>query len=132
MSVGIIFEEAGLLKKHDRFKLVKKVGKQGELIAKHNHPEALVVFTCVKGEVKVYLNDDEVHIVEPGKVLHFDGDNYINAEFLQDGEVFVTEDGAETDLDLGHYERFINEWIPKENEYFRKMKIKENCLQIKM
>ena len=25
MSVGIIFEEAGLLKKHDRFKLVKKV-----------------------------------------------------------------------------------------------------------
>ena len=90
MSVGIIFEEAGLLKKHDRFKLVKKVGKQGELIAKHNHPEALVVFTCVKGEVKVYLNDDEVHIVNPGKVLHFDGDNYINAEFLEDGEVFVT------------------------------------------
>lgn len=27
----------------------------------------------------------------------------------QHGEVFVTEDGAETDLDLGHYERFINE-----------------------
>ena len=26
----------------------------------------------------------------------------------QHGEVFVTEDGAETDLDLGHYERFIN------------------------
>ena len=88
MSVGIIFEEAGLLKKHDRFKLVKKVGKQGDVIPKH--PEALVVFTCVKGEVKVYLNDDEVHIVKPGIVLHFDGDNYINAEFLQDGEVFVT------------------------------------------
>ena len=27
----------------------------------------------------------------------------------QHGEVFVTQDGAETDLDLGHYERFINE-----------------------
>ncbi|MDU7298864.1 MAG: CTP synthase, partial [Finegoldia magna] len=27
----------------------------------------------------------------------------------QHGEVFVTKDGAETDLDLGHYERFINE-----------------------
>ena len=38
----------------------------------------------------MYLNDDEVHIVKPGIVLHFDGDNYINAEFLQDGEVFVT------------------------------------------
>ena len=28
---------------------------------------------------------------------------------FQHGEVFVTEDGAETDLDLGHYERFIDE-----------------------
>ena len=28
---------------------------------------------------------------------------------LQHGEGFVTEDGAETDLDLGHYERFIDE-----------------------
>ena len=27
---------------------------------------------------------------------------------LQHGEVFVTDDGAETDLDLGHYERFID------------------------
>ena len=90
MSVRTIFEEKGLLKKHDRFKLVKKVGEKGEIIAKHNHPEALVVFTCVKGEIQVILNDEEVHIVEPGKVLHFDGDNYINAEFLEDGEVFVT------------------------------------------
>ena len=28
---------------------------------------------------------------------------------LEHGEVFVTEDGGETDLDLGHYERFIDE-----------------------
>lgn len=27
----------------------------------------------------------------------------------QHGEVFVTDDGAETDLDLGHYERFVDE-----------------------
>ena len=51
MSVGIIFEEAGLLKKHDRFKLVKKVGKQGELIAKHIHQEDLLVFNFVYGVV---------------------------------------------------------------------------------
>ena len=31
----------------------------------------------------------------------------------QHGEVFVTEDGAETDLDLGHYERFIGENLTK-------------------
>jgi CTP synthase len=32
----------------------------------------------------------------------------------QHGEVFVTEDGGETDLDLGHYERFIDENLPRE------------------
>src|SRR6266478_4146500 len=39
-----------------------------------------------------YLN------VDPGTMSPF-----------QHGEVFVTEDGAETDLDIGHYERFLNE-----------------------
>ncbi|MBW6463311.1 MAG: CTP synthase [Firmicutes bacterium] len=33
----------------------------------------------------------------------------------QHGEVFVTEDGAETDLDLGHYERFIDEHLTRDN-----------------
>lgn len=33
----------------------------------------------------------------------------------QHGEIFVTEDGAETDLDLGHYERFINENLSQAN-----------------
>ncbi|WP_406542004.1 CTP synthase [Clostridium ljungdahlii] len=33
----------------------------------------------------------------------------------QHGEVFVTDDGAETDLDLGHYERFIDENLSKNN-----------------
>ena len=41
-------------------------------------------------------------------------DPYINVDPgtmspFQHGEVFVTEDGAETDLDLGHYERFTDE-----------------------
>ena len=31
----------------------------------------------------------------------------------QHGEVFVTDDGAETDLDLGHYERFIDESLTR-------------------
>jgi len=34
---------------------------------------------------------------------------------LQHGEVFVTDDGAETDLDLGHYERFIDESLGRHN-----------------
>ena len=90
MAVGTIFENPGLLKKHDRFKFVKKVGETGDIIGKHNHPEALVIFTVVKGKVEVHLNEEETYIVEPGKALHFDGDNYIDAEFLDAGEVFVT------------------------------------------
>ena len=47
-------------------------------------------------------------------------DPYINVDPgtlspLQHGEVFVTEDGAETDLDLGHYERFIDANLSQEN-----------------
>jgi CTP synthase len=47
-------------------------------------------------------------------------DPYINVDAgtmnpYQHGEVFVTEDGAETDLDLGHYERFIDECLTRDN-----------------
>lgn len=49
-------------------------------------------------------------------------DPYINVDPgtmspFQHGEVFVTDDGAETDLDLGHYERFTNAHIGKLNNY---------------
>jgi CTP synthase len=35
----------------------------------------------------------------------------------QHGEVYVTDDGAETDLDLGHYERYTSLTLTKENNY---------------
>lgn len=49
-------------------------------------------------------------------------DPYINVDPgtmnpLQHGEVFVTEDGAETDLDLGHYERFVRVKMTKDNNF---------------
>ncbi|MNR92458.1 CTP synthase [compost metagenome] len=49
-------------------------------------------------------------------------DPYINVDPgtmspFQHGEVFVTEDGAETDLDLGHYERFITAKMRKVNNF---------------
>src|SRR6056300_166828 len=47
-----------------------------------------------------YLN------VDPGTMSPF-----------QHGEVFVTEDGAETDLDLGHYERFVRSKTGKRNNF---------------
>ncbi|MCH9745010.1 MAG: CTP synthase [Gammaproteobacteria bacterium] len=49
-------------------------------------------------------------------------DPYINVDPgtmspFQHGEVFVTEDGAETDLDLGHYERFVDTKMMKKNNF---------------
>lgn len=49
-------------------------------------------------------------------------DPYINVDPgtmspFQHGEVFVTEDGAETDLDLGHYERFVSAKMRKANNF---------------
>src|SRR5678810_446420 len=35
----------------------------------------------------------------------------------QHGEVFVTDDGGETDLDLGHYERFLDQSLTRENNW---------------
>jgi CTP synthase len=49
-------------------------------------------------------------------------DPYINVDPgtmspFQHGEVFVTDDGAETDLDLGHYERFVNARMTRRNNF---------------
>jgi len=60
-------------------------------------------------------------------------DPYINVDPgtmspFQHGEVFVTEDGAETDLDLGHYERFVRSTMTKRNN-FTSGKIYENVIK---
>src|ERR1700674_4247754 len=58
-------------------------------------------------KIKVSLVKLDPHInVDPGTMSPF-----------QHGEVFVTEDGAETDLDLGHYERFISTKMKKVNNF---------------
>lgn len=60
-------------------------------------------------------------------------DPYINVDPgtmspFQHGEVFVTQDGAETDLDLGHYERFVRTTMTKMNN-FTSGKIYENVIK---
>jgi CTP synthase len=61
----------------------------GQLLKRHGYKIASIKFDP-------YLN------VDPGTMSPY-----------QHGEVFVTDDGAETDLDLGHYERFIDEPISR-------------------
>ena len=56
------------------------------------------------------------------KVTLMKADPYINVDPgtmnpFQHGEVFVTEDGAETDLDIGHYERFTSAILTRQNSF---------------
>ena len=50
---------------------------------------------------------------------------------VQHGEVFVTDDGAETDLDLGHYERFIDESL-SQNSNLTSGRVLFRMLQMKL
>ena len=55
--------------------------------------------------LKVFMQKFDPYInVDPGTMSPY-----------QHGEVYVTDDGAETDLDLGHYERFIDERLTKDS-----------------
>jgi CTP synthase len=56
------------------------------------------------------------------RVTHLKMDPYINVDPgtmspFQHGEVFVTDDGAETDLDLGHYERYVSTPMGRKNNF---------------
>ncbi|MBO86604.1 MAG: CTP synthetase, partial [Deltaproteobacteria bacterium] len=56
------------------------------------------------------------------RVTNVKMDPYINIDPgtmspYQHGEVFVTDDGAETDLDLGHYERFVSTPVSQRNNF---------------
>src|SRR5918912_426192 len=90
----------------------------GGLVAKHIFVTGGVVSSLGKGITAASL----------GRLLKQRGlrvtmqklDPYINVDPgtmnpFQHGEVFVTEDGGETDLDLGHYERFIDENLKRES-----------------
>lgn len=88
--IGYVGSMPGKVFNEKEFTLVKKVLASGETIEKHNHPGFTVLVTIVKGEIKVILNDDEDRDFEPGKVLKFDGENYISIEAVKSSEFFVT------------------------------------------
>ena len=67
-----------------------------------------IAFACLEGHgYKVALQKFDPYInVDPGTMSPY-----------QHGEVYVTDDGAETDLDLGHYERFTNMVANRNNNW---------------
>ena len=86
-------------------------------------------FICVTGGVVSSLGKG-IAAASLGAILESRGlkvalvklDPYINVDPgtmspFQHGEVFVTDDGAETDLDLGHYERFVRTTTPRNSNF---------------
>ena len=86
---GTVNQELGLLFQGPNYVIVKKGGKGGEQVEKHKHPVANLIFTVVKGKVQVFLNETEEHVLVPGQVLEFNGDNYIQATLVEDSEFVV-------------------------------------------
>ncbi|MGL4662959.1 MAG: cupin domain-containing protein [Culicoidibacterales bacterium] len=88
--IGTVYNTAGANTINENVKLVMKVGGAGDVIQNHNHPGYDILFTVVKGNVEVVLNNEEKHLLVPGRILHFNGENTISATFLEASEVFVT------------------------------------------
>lgn len=80
---GKIFDEKN-------YSVIKKSLAINEKVEKHNHTDNEVLLTVVKGEISIVLNDEENYKLEPGKILKFDGDNYISISANEQSEFFVT------------------------------------------
>lgn len=87
--IGTEIKEFGQVINNDKLMVVHINLPQGKKIAPHNHPNQDIFFCLIKGEVKTTLNSTEEHILQPGTLLHFDGEAFIGIEALVDSEFFV-------------------------------------------
>lgn len=80
----------GTLLNTAHLKLVRKLGQAGEQIPRHNHPGEEILFAVQKGRIRVCLNGEQYFELGAGEILHFDGEQSISAEFLEEAEALVT------------------------------------------
>ncbi|MCE2944935.1 MAG: CTP synthetase, partial [Xanthomonadaceae bacterium] len=73
-------------------------------LGKGSAAASLAAILEARGQRVTMMKLDPYINVDPGTMSPF-----------QHGEVYVTDDGAETDLDLGHYERFIRTHLTRKN-----------------
>lgn len=88
--VGIVKNDIGIIFKNDNYKVVKKRGNRGEVIPNHNHPDEEIVFSIIKGRVKVILNDNEEYNLKIGDVLNFNGENIMSVNYMENSEIIIT------------------------------------------
>ena len=77
--VGKVLADEGKVFENGHGKVVRKALKKGEKIDKHNHEGEDIIFNVMSGKITVTLNDGEVHELNAGDTLVFNGKNYISA-----------------------------------------------------
>jgi len=92
------------LTKHDGTKFILVTGGVVSSLGKGIASASLGMLLQARGLKVTILKMDPYLNVDPGTLSPY-----------QHGEVYVTDDGAETDLDLGHYERFLNISLSQKN-----------------
>ena len=87
--IGKELKDFGAVHKSEHASIVHLELKKDATIPSHNHEGREIFFVVVKGSVEVYLNAEETHVAEPGKIISFDGKNFISAKAIEDSEIFV-------------------------------------------
>lgn len=87
--LGKVITEQGQVVNNQDVMVVHLHLKEGETIPPHNHPGRQIFFTLVEGQVEVYLNEEETYLLEPKKVLDFDGEVIASIKALKESDAFV-------------------------------------------
>ena len=88
--VGKVLSEEGKVFHNTNGTVVRKALKSGEKIDRHNHEGEDIIFNVMSGKITVTLNDGEVHELNAGDTLVFNGKNYISAVAGADTVVVIT------------------------------------------
>lgn len=87
--LGIVKNEIGPIFEGENYKVVKKSASKGDNIPVHNHPGEDIIFSIIKGNVMVHLNEREDYNLKQGDVLNFNGENTISIDFIEDSEIVI-------------------------------------------
>ena len=87
---GKVLTDQGKVFSNNHGAVVRKTLKNGEKIDKHNHEGEDIVFSVMSGKITVTLDDGEVHELNAGDTLVFNGKHYIAAVAGADTVVVIT------------------------------------------
>ncbi len=89
---GVEYDGTGMIIEQNNLVVFKVVLDKGGRVERHNYPDAQadLLFTVLKGKVRVTLNDTEHHELGVGKLMPYKGKDFVQTEALEDAEFTVT------------------------------------------